>query len=483
MLVALVLLLSSVQGRGGEPATVELQVLFGEEVAGLPVTARLLAAPEAGEPFLRSADVAAAFRLRRGWQPRSRSVVFSSGQRRITARADSRVVTVDTVDTLLRLAPRFSDGELWLPLEFVARVLAPAVGQRVVWEPGRTELRIVTEAPDVVGLSIHTGPRRTVLRLRARRRLRWRVDSPARGVLRLTADGAALDAAAVTRTRQTGLVLSVTPRPDPSRAVVDVAFSPLVSTYRTSSDDRGRTLVVTLLEEENGAVPLPEARGSRSAPAMARETARPVGTVVIDAGHGGDDPGAVVGDTAEKDVVLEVARELYRRLRREGLEVVLTRDADTAIGDEQRAALADWAGGDLFLSLHADWWPDPARNGVTVRILRPLSGGGESGDLFVRWEQVQQPYLERSAELAGAVVDALAAAGRPTQGVRRADLPLLRGIDMPAVLVELGYLSSPGDRRVLTREGGRRRLADALAEAVLAVARRWQPEAEQEVPR
>lgn len=176
--------------------------------------------------------------------------------------------------------------------------------------------------------------------------------------------------------------------------------------------------------------------------------------VALDPGHGGQDPGALgSGGIKEKDVTLGVARRLEKLLKmRMGIPVYLSRDGDYALEPQQRLEPATRPEVDGLVVLHAQSSFSPVPHGVTL-FVRPRQAFAE-GD---------RPAGEgESMRLARLLAEALEAAGLEVAGTVPAPLlPLGRG-DLPTVLVELGYLSHPGDRSLLQDVAGQDRLAAAL---------------------
>lgn len=221
----------------------------------------------------------------------------------------------------------------------------------------------------------------------------------------------------------------------------------------------------------------------------ARAAGRPI--VVIDAGHGGRDPGAtsVSGEMTEKQLTLAVARELRDRLVASGrVRVALTREDDRYLTLDQRAAIARKLGAGLFLSLHMDSAPNPLARGASVYSLSDVasdaeaarfansenrSGGGfPAADGSIRSilaDLALREQMEASAGLATRLVRK--AAGRVLlrpQPHRFADFHVLRRAGVPAVLVEGGYISNVEDEALLARPEQRTKLVRALAQAVEA---------------
>ncbi len=210
--------------------------------------------------------------------------------------------------------------------------------------------------------------------------------------------------------------------------------------------------------------------------------------VVIDAGHGGHDPGAQSFDANEKDITLAAARALKARLERDGgYKVVMTRDADVFIPLEGRVQIARRAGADLFISLHADSaGPDAETHGASVytlsgqgetrvtQVLGPhewfTHGGARGADPAVGQillDLTQRSTLNRSAAFAGLLIDRVGAAVDLLPRSRRdAGYFVLLAPDVPAALLEMGFISSPLDEARLTDPIQRDKLMDSVAVAI-----------------
>ena len=218
--------------------------------------------------------------------------------------------------------------------------------------------------------------------------------------------------------------------------------------------------------------------GRRKAPEQDLRLApslRPVRTVVLDPGHGGRDPGAVgVKRLREKEVTLRLARALGPKLEARGFNVVYTREEDRTLSLEERTAIAEAAGGDLFVSLHANasrrrsargietYYPDANHTRHTLRV-----AARENGIRSDRLDALQTTLarLRRSAELSphsqrlAELVHGQLVGGLPRSygsvedlGVKKGPFYVLFLSDMPAILVEIGFLTNKREARRL-RDG------------------------------
>jgi N-acetylmuramoyl-L-alanine amidase len=210
--------------------------------------------------------------------------------------------------------------------------------------------------------------------------------------------------------------------------------------------------------------------------------------IVIDAGHGGHDPGALGGRSHEKDVTLAAAKALKARLERSGrFKVVMTRDSDIYIPLEQRVKIARAAAADLFISLHADSGGDPKVRGATVytlsshgadRTVKNVFGGGfmdvqlPGRDLSVKQillDLTQRHTLNRSGAFAETLLQHISTR---TELLRRshrdAGYMVLLAPDVPAVLMEMGFITNPQDEAALNDRERRARLMDSVGDAIEA---------------
>ncbi len=234
--------------------------------------------------------------------------------------------------------------------------------------------------------------------------------------------------------------------------------------------------------------------GRPSAAVPAATARRPVlRRVVLDPGHGGTDPGAL-GRTSrleEKEITLDLARRVSSLLRqRGGIEVVLTRTADRTMSLEERPAIANGAGADLFLSIHVNSSPEAARGGVETYVLDTTSdehairlaarenkmSARQMGDLQRILAGLAASTRRHESEvLAQAIQRTLVGvAGRygvaEDRGVRRALFSVLFGSAVPAALVEVGFLSNPEEEARLGDDRYRTAVAGAIVDAIVEFA-------------
>ena len=250
--------------------------------------------------------------------------------------------------------------------------------------------------------------------------------------------------------------------------------------------------------------PAPVASGTARPPAPRANDKR---VVVIDAGHGGRDPGMTgpIGGSpwfVEKEVVLEVAKKLAAALRREGVEVVMTRTTDTLIALADRGHIANRSRGDVFISIHVNAPGSRTAAGARERgfetyflaeaktadarrveemeneaVKFETGADAPKGDplSFIITDMAQNEHLRESSELAQTIqLGLIDVHPGPNRGVNQANFAVLRRSYMPAVLIELGFGTNRSEATFLSEDSNQARLARKIAESVIAYLERYE---------
>jgi N-acetylmuramoyl-L-alanine amidase len=219
--------------------------------------------------------------------------------------------------------------------------------------------------------------------------------------------------------------------------------------------------------------------------------------VVVDAGHGGHDPGAIGNGLKEKDINLKAVLELASSLKNIGLDVKMTRGDDRYLKLGERTALANEANADVFISLHCNALPkgqhasgmelylmdqptDRAAFNLAVLENKELDEGTQNtaeGNaaadaktqllMKIMNDMLQNDKLSESTTLAEFMYNKARAAGFPLRKVRQAPLFVLRGAEMPALLVEMAYITEAKDAKNLTSQAYRKKMMDSIAAGIL----------------
>lgn len=433
-----------------------------------------------GRTFLLVSDAVVALEGTIAWDERTRSYEVKVKGRTAVFGADAPIAVVDTKVVNLAAPVRASSLGAWAEPEFFLKVFGPLTGQTLSWdkatrtlsakkadfveisvEPSVADLgdltKIVLRFSQSPSYAVETTPDQVVLhfpgaRLTAPSPERL-LDSPR--VARLLVRGDELTIVF----REKGLTANVYALGTPPRLVVDVAR------------------------------PAGAASTQASAPVPAPAVAKNVKTIVIDPGHGGTEEGAKgPGGSLEKDATLALAKTVQETLQKRGYRTLLTRTSDATVGLDDRAAAANAAKADVFLSIHCNASRAPSAHGTEVYYLSldasdraaaalaetenrapPGTPSAEKNaavrDLdLILWDLAQNQHLAASARLAEIVqADFNRLLGITTRGVKQAPFRVLIGVNAPAVLVEVLFITNPDEEKRLTSDEFRRQVADTLA--------------------
>lgn len=445
---------------------------------------------DSNEFYVRSATLATVLKAGRFWEGRLRQLELRVAGKSFRLTAGSRVVVSEAGELLLPVPILDHEGDLWLPMILLERVVGPQTQERMNWDKAARKLVLGSAEFNVTRLSVEVLGRSTAVHIYCAEPLGYRANSPSSGVIEIKIYDGEVNTSRVAQGGGRGLMKTVRSRQHRDYATVTISVDQLVGRYRTYTADAGREIVLVLEEEQVSAIPapVPLGRANMSITQGVIDVTNEINvkTVVIDAGHGGHDVGAVgARGIMEKDVNLGVARELRRYLTRHSdLKVVLTRDSDEFLELADRAEIANSQDGDLFLSLHCNSWFNGGARGLETYFLSPAQSdwaksveSTENGGVaaqpddveFIVWELVQNRFISSSSQLAEFIQSEVTAElDLPNRGVRQAGFRVLVGAYMPAVLLELGFLSHAGEERKLGDRTYQRQLAAAIGEAIIA---------------
>ncbi|HET9483526.1 MAG TPA: N-acetylmuramoyl-L-alanine amidase [Xanthomonadales bacterium] len=281
------------------------------------------------------------------------------------------------------------------------------------------------------------------------------------------------------------------PTPRDLRIVLDLASGVRPKSFLLPPAERfGHRLVIDLYPRD-GAAAKPAV--VKSAPAAVQPASMRDLVIAIDAGHGGEDPGALGGmGTREKDVTLAIAKALAAQVDAEpGMKALLVREGDYYIPHKKRYEKARAQKADLFVSIHADAFTKRSAAGSSVYMLSQRGATSEAARFLAQKENQsdlvggvslddkdgtlaavlldlsQGATLASSDAVASHVLSSLKRLGRVhSRQVQRANFIVLRAPDVPSILVETGFISNPGEEKLLRDPAHRQRLAAAVLDGV-----------------
>jgi N-acetylmuramoyl-L-alanine amidase len=397
-------------------------------------------------------------------------------------------------------APPAREGRAWfVPVDFVSRALAPVAGTRIeLRKPSRLILVGDIRMPRVAGrieplgalarLTFDVAPStRYAVTLEGNRLL-----------LRFEAD--ALDASLPT-TAVPDLITAVRPE---GAAAIAIELGAQFASFRASDlpGDRGgvRIIIEVVAKTTDPATAPPATPPAEAPPLLDIVPPGTLRTIVLDPGHGGGDEGARgPSGTSEKSVTLAVTSRLKAALEgRLGVRVILTRDGDSAVGLDERAAVANNNKADLFISLHANASVRPSVQGAEVFYLSleeygdeaqraanaphatlPVFGGGARDIEVVPWSMAQAGHIERSGTFARTLEAALRArVTMSPRAIMQAPFRVLVGANMPAILLEMGFMTNPAQEQQLGSDAYQNEIVQSIVDAVIQFRDRRGPAAE-----
>jgi N-acetylmuramoyl-L-alanine amidase len=453
-------------------------------------TRQLPTVTQGNQEYVTLDDLATAFGLTFREDRLAGGITITARGQSIIVTADQTVVSVGGRLVSLTTAP-LRQGNRWLiPLDFLPRALGVALETRIEL---RRNARLVIvgdlRVPRVVA-RVEAGATNASVTFDVTPATTARVNAET-GRLMVVFDADVLELVLPSLPPQEFLqALQPADTPTSVRIVTGPKFG-MHRVTTTQPDASSSRIVIDLLP--SGTEPLAPPAPAPPAPTPDLPAVNPlpatgVRTVVIDPGHGGEELGAQGSrGTLEKDITLSVARRLRTLIEsRLGLRVFLTRDDDRTMSLDDRSAYANSQKADVFVSIHANAAVRPAMKGAEVYYLTidradaearrlaessdaqlPTLGGGTRTIDLILWETAQARYLEQSNAFANFAEQALR--GRvemSPRAVQQAPFRVLVGANMPAVLVEIGYLSNPEQEQALTSAAYQDLVAQALLDAI-----------------
>jgi N-acetylmuramoyl-L-alanine amidase len=445
-----------------------------------------------GRPYVELTRVAASIQTK-GTPPAK--VVATPASTRAQLRAGGKVVTltrnwsqvlVNGKPVVLDAPVRVKRGVWLVPESFVGRVVPSLVASA---PQGPTASRFAA-APAEVALEdvrVRSYPSFTRLVVETSAALPYRIESsgPKEARVRLVGLGSG------TQSQEVGDGLIAEVRLDRAGAdgILRVVYEGAAGTLHA----------ITLADPPR--IVIDVARPADPSAREGREQLTPLKTIVLDAGHGGHDSGAT-GPTGlmEKDLVLDVTRRVAKLVEaRLGLKVLLTRDSDNFVPLRDRTSFANRQHADLFVSIHANAHREASTDGVetyflsseatdsaarqvaalengVVQLEQPTGRGAGQVDIVkaILWDLAQSEFQVESSRLAEVVHDSMTQTLRiSNRGVKQAGFYVLGGAAMPAILLEIGFVTNPREERKLKDTKYRDEIARAIYAGLAEYKRTW----------
>jgi N-acetylmuramoyl-L-alanine amidase len=439
-----------------------------------------------GRSYVELSRVAASLKTRLDATPKSTRAHLRTRDKTVTLTRNWAQVLVNGKPVMLDAPVRVKQGVWLVPESFVGRVVPTLVaGPPAAVAPSRT-VEINLEE-----LRVRSYPSFTRIVVETSASIAHRIESsgPREARIRLLGLGSGAQVEAL----RDGLITEVRLERAGPDGLLRVGFEGAAGTIRPSTLVDPPRLVLDI------------ARPAEPAAREGREQHGPLKMIVLDAGHGGHDSGAV-GPTGlmEKDLVLDVTRRVAKLVEeRLGIKVRFTRDADNFVTLRDRTSFANRERADLFVSIHANAHRQSATDGVetyflsseatdsaarqaaafennVVQLEQPVGRPAGHVDIVkaILWDLAQSEYHAESSRLAEVVHDSMTQSLRiSNRGVKQAGFYVLGGAAMPAILIEIGFVTNPREERRLKDTKYRDEIARAIFTGLAEYRKAWDQKA------
>ncbi len=420
--------------------------------------------------------------------PRGGAVTLTSEGRKVTLYDRKSLASVDGDLRLLSSNVLFEGGRWLVPVDSAPRFLGPLLRKRTDWRSAQRVLLVGNASIPRIVVRTSVSGNTVRVAIEASEKVPYRV-AQEQGRVTVAIPRDVIDVS-LQPERLTGGIVEVVQFVGGKDNVFAITLGRRFKDLQAHEEETPPRLVLDFQA-------LPMAAGEPSPSPSAPLAPRPVApegsairTVVIDPGHGGDDVGAKgPGGALEKDVTLAIARKVRAAVANSlGVQAFLTRDRDQEVALDERAAFANNYKSDIFISIHANASRAQGVRGSEVYFLSYQASddesrrvaaleGGEvpviasappSSDVaLILWDMAQAEHLEESSTLASRIQDELAeVTGSERRGVKQAPFRVLVGAAMPAVLVEVAFISNSEEEKLLVSDAYQSKIAAAVVRGI-----------------
>lgn len=379
-----------------------------------------------------------------------------------------------------------TDDDILVPAKAIADVLQSYLGITMQFDASIPELRVNYEPINITDMFIEEKKNGTLIRLPVTRKFRkseykaWQGNA---GWFYLTVAGGYINEQRLAGVKLNGVIRKIVPIQMDGSVQFSFRLRERITDYEVYQNANPSEIVISLRKPAfNGSVELNEARSRWK-----------LDRIVLDAGHGGKDPGAVgFGGMYEKDVVLDITKRVGRLIEKElpEVEVIYTRKTDKFIPLRERAKIANEKNGKLFVSIHANSNNNKNVRGFETFLLRPgktpdAIDVAERENAVIRFEEstefyekydneqlilatmAQSAFMKESEDFASLVQDGMKKkVPSKNRGVKQAGFYVLVGASMPNILVEVGFITNPREGKNLGWAAYRQKIAQGIFEGI-----------------
>tara|TARA_Y100001970_G_C14223427_1_gene854067 strand:- start:1223 stop:2716 length:1494 start_codon:yes stop_codon:yes gene_type:complete len=416
---------------------------------------------------------------------RKKLVLYFSGKRIKVTAGNSFIIIDDKPYQMVDIVQEYN-GDLYLPANDFFNILKKSVYPGLFFDSRREILSLDIVDHSISGINIEQKSNGTIIRIKTKKSFSDRDISSfinKHGWFYLTVVGGVADTSTLNKTITRGIIQRVESDQINETAQVALKLRSKVISHEWYQSHNPNEIVITLRTALDNNISLMKKNRDRWK----------LDTIVLDAGHGGKDPGAIGKyGTKEKDIVLDITKRVGRLLERKtGIKVVYTRTEDIFIPLWKRTQIANDSGGKLFMSFHVNASPNrkikgfetflhswdktataidvAARENAVIRFEeKKVNYEKLSMERKITATMASSMFLKESEALAAAIQDELdKKLSVPNRGVKQAGFYVLSGASMPCVLIESGFISNPSEERNMKSPSHRKKIAEGIYSAIL----------------
>ncbi len=439
-----------------------------------------------GVNYFSATELADHFRVHTYYNPQVQKLIIYLPDKRLKLSANTSYVMVNDAMHHLPHSVLFANGDLLVPAEDFVRIVQPSLDIAMKYNATPPAIRFEYSPFNITDILIEEKKNGTLIRVPVTREFRENEIAAALkpGWMYLTVAGGYMNDRQLSRVPTAGAVRRVVPIQMENSVQLSFRLRGPVEDYDVYQNSNPREIVLSLrAPRERTLNQLNEARNRWK-----------LDRIVLDAGHGGKDPGATgPGGIKEKDIVLDITKRVGRIIEKNlpEVEVIYTREKDVFIPLQERTRIANEKNGKLFVSIHANSNPNHRIRGFETYLLRPGKTSDaievaerensvikyeESTEIYQRYDDetlilatmMQSAFMKESEDFASMIQNGLGEyVPSVNRGVKQAGFYVLVGASMPNILVETGYMSNIREARQLNSAEYRQKIAQGIYQGIL----------------
>lgn len=436
--------------------------------------------------YFSLSELASILGERISWERVGLSVKYVSDEYTITFFLNSPYIKVNDSIKNLIYPVQFKKGNLFLPIKTFLPIFDLIHPDRITWDNDRKLIRIDSEYYNVTDLAFAPKANGLLIELFVNEPKEYEIYITEGNWLNISILGGTVNRRQILSRMDRKYLRDINVVQFEQSAQVSIRMRQNITKYTDRFQSNPGRVQISLIDPSFAVV------GNRSRVEIGPDNL--INKVIIDAGHGGGDYGAIgLNGSHEKKIVLDIAKRLAKLIRKYKIfEVVMTREKDIAVSLEQRTKIANESNGDLFVSIHsnaslnksargfqifflAPAWNDEARASAQLEnasFLAEISGDGENDmdDLtFILSDMIQTEFQVESADFAAMIDKEFRKKLKKetkARGINQAGFYVLNGVYMPSVLVESAFLTNKSDEKLLKKKKFRQKVAEAIYEGL-----------------